>query len=75
MSRKKIITDLLQHTALQFDLSALTNEQLDDLEAIMKRNGVDYISVEKAVEQGFVVPDDPNKILSNLIKFYKNENH
>lgn len=70
-SRKQIIADVLKDSLPKFNISLLTDEQLDDLEQIMKRNGLHFISIEKAVKNGFKVPDDPDEIINELIKFYK----
>ena len=71
MTRKEILTAILKEAVPKFEISLLTDEQLDDLEAIMKRNGLHFISIEKAVQNGFIVPDNPEEIINQLIKFYK----
>lgn len=70
-NRKEILTAILKEAVPKFEISLLTDEQLDDLEAILKRDGLNYISIEKAVQKGFKVPNDPNEIINNLINFYK----
>lgn len=70
-SRKQILTEAMSEAVPKFELSLLTDEQLNDFEQIMKRTDVHYISIEKAVKQGFIIPNDPNEIVNNLIKFYK----
>ena len=71
MTRKEILTAILKEAVPKFEISLLTDEQLDDLEAIMKRNGLHFIRIEKAVQNGFIVPDNPEEIINQLIKFYK----
>ena len=73
-NRAQIISEILKEAIPKFNISLLTDQQLDDLEAIMKRNGLHFISIEKAIKQGFKIPDNPkdeNEIIDNLIKFYK----
>ena len=76
MTRKEILTAILKEAVPKFNVSLLTDEQLDDLEDVMKTNGLHFISIEKAIKQGFQIPDNPkdeNEIINNLIKFFKNE--
>lgn len=73
-NRAQIISEILKEAGPKFEISLLTDEQLDDLEVIMKRNGLNFISIEKAVKQGFKAPDNPkdeNEIINELINFYK----
>ncbi|MDP2452643.1 MULTISPECIES: hypothetical protein [unclassified Kaistella] len=70
-SRKQILSEVMHSSIPKFNISLLTDEQLDDLEAILKRKGLNFISIEKAEKQGFKIPNDPNEIIDNLIKFYK----
>lgn len=73
-SRKQIIADVLKNSLPKFNISLLTDEQLNDLEEVMKRNGLSFISIEKAEKQGFKIPNNPkneNEIINQLIKFYK----
>ena len=71
MTRKEILAAALKESAPKFDISLLTDQQLDDLEQIMKRKGLQIISIEKAVQQGFKIPENQNEIINQLIKFYK----
>ncbi len=70
-SRKQLIKDALKEAVPKFEITLLTDEQLNDLESVMKRNGLHFISIEKAVQNGFIVPDNPEEIINKLIKFYK----
>lgn len=70
-NRAQIISEILKEAVPKFNISLLTDEQLNNLEEVMKRNGLHFISIEKAVQKGFKVPNDPNQIINNLIKFYK----
>ena len=69
-NRAQIISEILKEAIPKFNISLLTDQQLDDLEAIMKRNGLYFISIEKAVQNSFIVPDNPEEIINQLIKFY-----
>ena len=71
MTRKEILAAALKESAPKFDISLLTDQQLDDLEQIMKKNGLQYISIEEAVRNGFKIPQNPNETINQLIKFYK----
>ena len=71
MTRKEILAAVLKESAPKFDISLLTDQQLDDLEQIMKKNGLQYISIEEAVRNGFKMPEKQNEIINQLIKFYK----
>ena len=71
MTRKEILAAALKESAPKFDISLLTSQQLDDLEQIMKKNGLQYISIEEAVRNGFKIPQNPNETINQLIKFYK----
>lgn len=74
MTRKEILTAALKSAVPKFEISLLTDEQLNDLRAIMERNGLHFISIEKAEKQGFKIPNNPkneNEIINQLIKFYK----
>ena len=70
-NRKQIIAEVIKVSAPKFDISLLTDQQLDDLEQIMKKNGLQYISIEEAVRNGFKMPEKQNEIINQLIKFYK----
>lgn len=70
-NRKQIIAEVIKVSAPKFDISLLTDQQLDDLEQIMKTNGLQYISIEEAVRNGFKMPEKQNEIINQLIKFYK----
>lgn len=70
-NRKQIIAEVIKESAPKFDISLLTDQQLDDLEQIMKKNGLQYISIEEAVKNGFKMPQNPNETINQLIKFYK----
>ena len=71
MTRKEILIAAMKAVVPKFELSLLTDEQLNDLEQIMKRKGLQIISIEKAVQQGFKIPENQNEIINQLIKFYK----
>ena len=71
MTRKEILIAAMKAVVPKFELSLLTDEQLNDLEQIMKREGLQIISIEKAVQQGFKIPENQNEIINQLIKFYK----
>lgn len=74
MTRKEILTAIFKEAVPKFEISLLTDEQLNDLGAIMERDGLHFISIEKAEKQGFKIPDNPkdeNEIINQLIKFYK----
>ena len=70
-NRKEILAEVLKEAVPKFDISLLTDQQLDDLEQIMKKNGLQYISIEEAVRNGFKMPEKQNEIINQLIKFYK----
>ena len=70
-NRKQIIAEVIKGSAPKFDISLLTDQQLDDLEQVMKKNGLQYISIEEAVRNGFKMPEKQNEIINQLIKFYK----
>lgn len=70
-NRAQIISEILKEAIPKFNISLLTDQQLNDLEEVMKRKGLHFISIEKAVQKGFKVPNDPNEIINNLINFYK----
>ena len=70
-NRKQIIAEVIKVSAPKFDISLLTDQQLDDLEQIMKKNGLQYIYIEEAVRNGFKMPENPNETINKLIKFYK----
>lgn len=70
-NRKQIIAEVIKESVPKFDISLLTDQQLDDLEQIMKKNGLQYISIEEAVRNGFKMPENQNEIINQLIKFYK----
>ena len=70
-NRKEILAEVLKEAVPKFDISLLTDQQLDDLEQIMKKNGLQYISIEEAVRNGFKMPENQNEIINQLIKFYK----
>lgn len=70
-NRKQIIAEVIKESVPKFDISLLTDQQLDDLEQIMKKNGLQYISIEEAVRNGFIMPQNPNETINQLIKFYK----
>ena len=70
-NRKEILAAVLRAAVPKFDISLLTDQQLDDLEQIMKKNGLQYISIEEAVRNGFKMPEKQNEIINQLIKFYK----
>ena len=70
-NRKQIIAEVIKVSAPKFDISLLTDQQLDDLEQIMKKNGLQYISIEEAAKNGFKMPEKQNEIINQLIKFYK----
>ena len=74
MTRKEILIAAMKAVVPKFELSLLTDEQLDDLEQIMKRKGLQIISIEKAVQQGFKIPENQNEIINQLIKFYNEQN-
>ena len=71
MTRKEKLRAVLKAAVPKFELSILTDKQLNDLEQIMKRKGLQIISIEKAVQQGFKIPENQNEIINQLIKFYK----
>ncbi|HCO21216.1 MAG TPA: hypothetical protein DIT47_09320 [Flavobacteriaceae bacterium] len=71
MTRKEKLRAVLKVAVPKFELSLLTDKQLNDLEQIMKTNGLQIISIEKAVQQGFKIPENQNEIINQLIKFYK----
>ena len=71
MTRKEKLRAVLKVAVPKFELSLLTDKQLNDLEQIMKRKGLQIISIEKAVQQGFKIPENQNEIINELIKFYK----
>ena len=73
-NRKQIIAEVIKESVPKFDISILTDQQLDDLEQIMKTNGLQIISIEKAVQQGFKIPENQNEIINQLIKFYNEQN-
>ena len=66
-NRKEILAAALKESAPKFDISVLTDQQLDDLEQIMKKNGLQYISIEEAVRNGFKMPENQNEIINQLI--------
>lgn len=70
-SRKQILAEVIKENVPKFDISLLTDQQLDDLEQIIKKNGLQYISIEEAVKNGFKMPKNQNEIINQLIKFYK----
>ena len=70
-NRKEILAAALKEAVPKFDISLLTDQQLDDLEQVMKKNGLQYISIQEAVKNGFIVPENQEIILTELIKFYK----
>ena len=70
-NRKQIIAEVIKESVPKFDISLLTDQQLDDLEQVMKKNRLQYISIEEAVRNGFIVPENQEIILTELIKFYK----
>ena len=70
-NRKQIIAEVIKESVPKFDISILTDQQLDDLEQIMKKIGLQYISIEEAVRNGFKMPENQNEIINQLIKFYK----
>ena len=70
-NRKQIIAEVIKGSVPKFDISLLTDQQLDDLEQVMKKNGLQYISIEEAVRNGFKMPEKQNEIINQLIKFYK----
>lgn len=70
-SRKQILAEVIKESVPKFDISLLTDQQLDDLEQVMKKNGLQYISIEEAVRNGFKMPEKQNEIINQLIKFYK----
>ena len=70
-NRKEILAAALKEAVPKFDISLLTDQQLDDLEQVMKKNGLQYISIEEAVRNGFKMPENQNEIINQLIKFYK----
>lgn len=69
-NRAQILAEIFKEKEPPFEISVLTDEELDDLEQIMKRDGLHFISIEKAVQNGFIVPDDPDEVINQLIKFY-----
>lgn len=71
MTRKEILTAIFKEAVPKFNVSLLTDEQLDDLEDVMKTNGLHFISIDKAIQRGFIVPESQEIILTELIKFYK----
>ena len=71
MTRKDKVAAVLRAAVPKFDISLLTDQQLDDLEQIMKTNGLQYISIEEAAKNGFKMPENQNEIINQLIKFYK----
>ena len=71
-SRKQIIAEVIKGSVPKFDISLLTDQQLDNLEQIMKKNGLQYISIEEAVKNGFKMPEKQNEIINQLIKFLNN---
>lgn len=71
MTRKDKVAAALRVAVPKFDISLLTDQQLDDLEQIMKTNGLQYISIEEAAKNGFKMPEKQNEIINQLIKFYK----
>ena len=73
-NRKEILAEVLKEAVPKFDISLLTDQQLDDLEQIMKKNGLQYISIEEAVRNGFKMPEKQNEIINQLIKFYNEQN-
>ena len=70
-NRKQIIAEVIKESVPKFDISLLTDQQLDDLEQVMKKNGLQYISIQEAVKNGFKMPEKQNEIINQLIKFYK----
>lgn len=70
-SRKQILAEVIKESAPKFDISLLTDQQLDDLEQVIKKNGLQYISIEEAVKNGFKMPEKQTEIINQLIKFYK----
>ena len=70
-SRKQILAEVIKESVPKFDISLLADQQLDDLEQVMKKNGLQYISIEEAVRNGFKMPEKQNEIINQLIKFYK----
>ena len=70
-SRKQILAEVIKESAPKFDISLLSDQQLDDSEQIMKKNGLQYISIQEAVRNGFKMPEKQNEIINQLIKFYK----
>lgn len=73
-NRKEILTAILKEAVPKFEISLLTDEQLNNLEEVMKRKGLHFISIEKATQQGFKIPEDPNQTINQLIKFYNESN-
>ena len=70
-SRKQILAEVIKESVPKFSISLLTDQQLDDLEQVMKKNRLQYISIEEAVKNGFKMPEKQNEIINQLIKFYK----
>ena len=60
-NRKQIIAEVIKGSVPKFDISLLTDQQLDNLEQIMKKNGLQYISIEEAVKNGFKMPEKQTK--------------
>lgn len=52
-------------------LHLLTDDDLDDLEGIIKSDNLFFLSIDKAMQRGFIVPENQELILTELIKFYK----
>lgn len=74
MTRKDKVAAVLRAAVPKFDISLLTDQQLDDLEQVMKKNGLQYISIEEAAKNGFKMPENQNEIINQLIKFYNEQN-
>ena len=74
MTRKDKVVAVLRAAVPKFDISLLTDQQLDDLEQVMKKNGLQYISIEEAVKNGFKMPEKQNETINQLIKFYNEQN-
>lgn len=73
-SRKQILEEVMKPKPFTINYSLLTDDELDiALELAKADKELVMIPISKAIKQGFIVPDDPTNIETELFKFYLNQ--
>lgn len=73
-TRLQIVQEVMMPKPFTINYSLLTDDELDiALELAKADKELVMIPISKAIEQGFIVPDNPEDTGTELFKFYLNQ--